>query len=94
LVLIVLLSGCGGSGNRYLLVDNSLLASDYQQADAIIQKAEDEYGTKSRVLYWMDRGMTLQLAGEYQQSNEVLEQAEDEIDRLYTRHIRTDPSRS
>ena len=90
LVLIVLLSGCGGSGNRYLLVDNSLLASDYQQADTIIQKAEDEYGTKSRVLYWMDRGMTLQLAGEYQQSNEVLEQAEDEIDRLYTRHIRTE----
>ena len=90
LVLIVLLTGCGGSGNRYLLVDNSLLASDYQQADAIIQKAEDEYGTKSRVLYWMDRGMTLQLAGEYQRSNEMLEQAEDEIDRLYTRHIRTE----
>jgi len=90
LVLIILLTGCGGSGNRYLLVDNSLLASDYQQADAIIQKAEDEYGTKSRVLYWMDRGMTLQLAGEYQRSNEVLEQAEDEIDRLYTRHIRTE----
>ena len=90
LILSVLLTGCGGSGNRYILVDNSLRTSDYQQADAIIQKAEDEYGTKSRVLYWMDRGMTLQLAGEYQQSNEVLEQAEDEIDRLYTRHIRTE----
>src|SRR5215831_15115544 len=38
----------------------------------------------------MDRGMTLQLAGEYQRSNEMLEQAEDEIDRLYTRHIRTE----
>ena len=38
----------------------------------------------------MDRGMTLQLAGQYQQSNDVLEQAEEEIDRLYTRHIRTE----
>ena len=89
-VLILLLAGCGPSGSRYLLVDKSLLASDYQQADAIIQKAEKEYGTKSRVLYWMDRGMTLQLAGQYQQSNDVLEQAEEEMDRLYTRNIRTE----
>ena len=89
-LLILTLTGCGSSGTRYLLVDNSLLANDYRQADAIIQKAEDEYGTKSRVLYGMDRGMTLQLAGEYEQSNMVLEQAEDEVDRLYTRSIRTE----
>ena len=72
------------------MVDKSLLENDYRQADAIIQKAEDEYGTKSRVLYGMDRGMTLQLAGEYEQSNLVLEQAEDEVDRLYTRSVRTE----
>jgi uncharacterized protein len=89
-VLILTLTGCSSSNSRYLLVDKSLLASDYRQADAIIQKAEDEYGAKSRVLYGMDRGMTLQLAGEYEQSNEVLEKAEDEIDRLYTRSIRTE----
>jgi hypothetical protein len=89
-LLLLTLSGCGSSGNRYLLVDKSLLASDYRTADAVIRKAEEEYGTKSRVLYGMDRGMTLQLAGEYQQSNEVLEQAEDEVDRLYTRSIRTE----
>jgi hypothetical protein len=88
-ITILLLSGCGSS-NRYLLVDNSLLANDYQQADAVIQKAEDEYGSKSRVLYGMDRGMTLQLSGQYQQSNEVLEKAEEEVDRLYTRSIRTE----
>jgi uncharacterized protein len=91
LVFITLaLAACGSSGNHYLLVDKSLLASDYRQADAIIQKSEKEYGAKSRVLYGMDRGMTLQLAGEYQQSNEVLEQAEDEVDRLYTRSVRTE----
>ncbi len=90
MVLILLLAGCGPSGNRYLLVDKSLLANDYQQADAIVQQAEKEYGAKSRVLYGMDRGMTLQLAGDYQQSNDVLEQAEEELDRLYTRSIRTE----
>lgn len=89
-LLLLTLSGCGSSGNRYLLVDKSLLASDYRTADAIIQRAQDEYGPKSRVLYGMDRGMMLQLAGDYQQSNEVLEQAEDEVDRLYTRSIRTE----
>jgi uncharacterized protein len=82
--------GCGSSGSHYLLVDKSLLTSDYQQADAIIRQAEADYGVKSRVLYRMDRGMTLQLAGEYEQSNHVLEEAEEEVDRLYTRSIRTE----
>ncbi len=55
-----------------------------------MERAEKEYGAKSRVLYGMDRGMTLQLAGEYQQSNQLLEQAEEEVDRLYTRTVRTE----
>jgi hypothetical protein len=67
-----------------------LRAHDPQGADGIVQRAEKEYGEKSRVLYGMDRGMTLQLAGDYQQSNAVLEQAEEEVDRLYTRKIRTE----
>jgi uncharacterized protein len=83
-------TGCGSLGSHYLLVDKSLLANDYRHADAIIQKAEEDYGAKSRVLYGMDRGMTLQLAGEYEQSNAVLEKAEDEVERLYTRSLRTE----
>ena len=76
--------------NRYLLIDTSLRAHDPKGADAIVQRAEKEYGEKSLVLYGMDRGMTLQLAGDYQQSNAVLERADDEVDRLYTRRIRTE----
>ena len=60
--MLLALSGCGSSGTHYVLVDKSLIANDYRQADAIIQKAQDEYGAKSRVLYGMDRGMTLQPA--------------------------------
>ena len=84
------LAGCGPSVNRYLLIDASLRAHDPKGADAVVQRAEEEYGEKGRVLYGMDRGMTLQLAGEYQQSNAVLEQAEEELDRLYTRRMRTE----
>ncbi len=86
----MLLAGCGPSVNRYLLIDASLRAHDPKGADAIVQRAEKEYGEESRVLYGMDRGMILQLAGDYQQSSAVLELAEEELDRLYTRKIRTE----
>jgi uncharacterized protein len=86
----VLLAGCGPSVNRYLLIDASLRAHDPKGADAIVAVAEKDYGSKSRVLYGMDRGMTLHLAGDYQLSNAVLEEAEEELDRLYTRKIRTE----
>ena len=88
--MLILLAGCSPSVNRYLLIDASLRAHDPKGADAVVQQTEKEYGQKSRVLYGMDRGMTLQLAGDYQQSNAVLEQAEEELDRLYTRKIRTE----
>ena len=83
-------AGCGPSVNRYLLIETSLRSHDPKGADTIVQLAEKEYGEKGRVLYGMDRGMTLQLAGDYQQSNAVLERAEEELDRLYTRRIRTE----
>jgi hypothetical protein len=67
-----------------------LLAGNTAQAAAIVEQAEQEYGAKSRVLYGMDRGLTLQLAGDYRQSTAALEQAEEGVDRLYTRTIRSE----
>jgi len=87
---LLLLTACGPSVNRYLLIEQSLAAGDAKQADAIVQQAEKTYGEKSRLLYGMDRGMTLQLAGDYQQSSAVLEQAEEEVERLYTRTVRSE----
>lgn len=89
-LLFATLVGCGPSVNRYALIDDSLRANDPKRADAIVEQAEKDYGSKSRVLYGMDRGMTLHLAGQYSQSNAVLGQAEEEIERLYTRKIRTE----
>ncbi len=87
---LLLLTACGPSVNRYLLIEQSLAAGDAKQADTIVQQAEKSYGEKSRLLYGMDRGMTLQLAGDYQQSSAVLEQAEEEVERLYTRTVRSE----
>lgn len=86
----VLLTGCGPSINRYALIEQNLLAGNPAQAAAIVEQAEKEYGTKSRVLYGMDRGLTLQLAGDYRQSSMALEQAEEAVERLYTRTIRSE----
>jgi uncharacterized protein len=90
LAVLVLLTGCGPSVNRYLLIEQSLVAGDPQRAAAIVEQAQKEYGAKGRLLYEMDRGMMLQLAGRYQQSSAALEQAEEEVERLYTRTIRSE----
>ncbi len=89
-LIALFFGGCGPSHHHYLLVETSLRANDFQGADAAVQRAENEYGSKSRVLYGMDRGMTLHLAGEYQQSNQVLEVADEEVEKLYTRTVRTE----
>jgi hypothetical protein len=85
-----LLAGCASPSQRYLLVERYLQAGDPKAADAIIEGAHKEYGSKSRLLYLMDRGMTQHLSEQYQPSNATLEQADDEVERLYTRSIRTE----
>lgn len=84
------LAGCNSSTNHYVLVEDSLRAGNVKRADQIVAQAEGDYGTTSRVLYRMDRGMTLHLAGQYDESNAILEQAEAEVEELYTRRARTD----
>jgi len=84
------ISGCSSAHNRYLLVEESLRTGNVMQADQIVAQAERDYGSTSRVLYRMDRGMTLHLAGRYQESTAILEQAETEVEDLYTRRVRTE----
>ncbi len=85
-----LLGGCAFGPNHYLKLDQQLLAGNYQAADALVADAEDDYGGKNRVLYGMDRGVTLQLLGQYEASNHALSEAEDEVERLFTRKIRNE----
>ncbi|OQW34265.1 MAG: hypothetical protein A4E19_02055 [Nitrospira sp. SG-bin1] len=90
LAVLLFLTGCGPAVNRYLLVEQSLVAGDPERAAAIIEQTKKEYGAKGRLLYEMDRGLVLQLAGHYQLSNAALERAEEEVERLYTRTIRAE----
>ena len=82
LAFCVLLQPACSPFDPYRLVDQSLLGHDPKGADAVIEQAEKDYGARSRLLYEMDRGMTLHLAGEYARSNEQLEKADREVERL------------
>jgi hypothetical protein len=88
--LLALLAGCAGASDHYLQVDQSLRQGDPERAVQLIESAEPAYGTRSRLLYRMDRGMALHLAGQNQASNEVLEQAEQDVEEAYTRRVRTE----
>ncbi len=90
LTLHVFLEACTPKPSYYSLVEDSLRAGDAEAADRVVREADDEYGSKSRVLYGMDRGMTLHLAGHYRASNAQLEKADEEVERLYTRRVSTE----
>jgi hypothetical protein len=87
---VLTLAGCSQPTSRYLRLEDSLRTGNPQAADAIVAAAEHEYGSRNRILYWMDRGMTLHLAGRYEASTGLLEQADDELERLYTRRLRSE----
>ncbi|MCA9472790.1 MAG: hypothetical protein MRJ96_14375 [Nitrospirales bacterium] len=88
LCLVTLAVGCSSFGSHYQRVEKSLLAGHLEEADHIVEKTQEEYGQRSRLLYLMDRGMTLHLAGHFQKSNEFLEQADQLIEEFYTTRIR------
>ena len=86
--LALLLPGCSSFGSHYQGVEKSLLAGNPAQADQIVEKSQKDYGQRSRLLYLMDRGMTLHLTGQYEKSNEFLEEANQLIEDFYTKRIR------
>lgn len=86
--LIVFVLGCSHDLARYERVERSLIEGQPEQADRIIEQAQEEYASQDRLLYLLDRGMTLHLAGRYRDSIAHLEEAERVLDRLYTKHVR------
>jgi hypothetical protein len=87
---LLALAGCAQPTVRYSLVEDSLRARDPVRADLVLEQAKEEYRAQDRLLYLMDRGMTLHLAGRYEDSNRLLQEADEMIDALYTRRVRTE----
>ncbi|HZR47496.1 MAG TPA: hypothetical protein VFA47_12365, partial [Candidatus Manganitrophaceae bacterium] len=89
LFLALFLSACAPSGHYQRQIEQDLLSNRYAEADAIIEKNKESYGDRNRLLYYLDRGMTLHLGGRYEESNAFFEKADAEIERLYTQSIST-----
>jgi tetratricopeptide (TPR) repeat protein len=87
---LLFLEGCAGRISHYDKLSASLGQGNSEEAAEIIAKAESRYGSKSRLLYLMDRGMTLHLAGQYNESTKYLEQADELVEDLYTRRLRNE----
>ncbi len=86
----LLATGCSLSSDYYRGLEASIGAGKFDHADKLVAQAQGDYGSKSRLLYLMDRGMTLHLAGRYQESNALLEEADQLVDDLYTRRVRNE----
>jgi len=81
---LIFVSACAPVSTHYALVEQRLATHDGMGADAAIEKEESGYGRNNRLLYFMDRGMTLSLAGQFEKSNQMLDQAATTADTLYT----------
>lgn len=87
LACLVFISACAPITTHYALVEQRLATHDGMGADAAIEKEEGGYGRNNRLLYLLDRGMTLSLAGQFEKSNQLLDQAATTADTLYTNSI-------
>jgi len=90
LACLTILSGCMGTLSHYSRIEASLRNGNPEQADLFLASQEDVYGSKNRLLYLMDRGMTLHLAGHYAESTKFLEEADHLVESLYTRRLRNE----
>ncbi|MBI3995916.1 MAG: hypothetical protein HY349_08075 [Nitrospirae bacterium] len=87
LLALLVLSGCGPSGQLYVRVDAFQSRQQFAEADAAIVKQKAEYGARNAVLYHLDRAMMLHLAGQYAESSQALAEAENRIEELYTKSV-------
>jgi hypothetical protein len=87
IVSLVVFSACAPIATHYALVEQRLATHDGMGADAAIEKGEGGYGRNNRLLYLLDRGMTLSLSGQFEKSNQLLDQAAITADALYTNSI-------
>lgn len=84
------LPGCGFTTSHYARIDRTLEAGHPSESLEILERHKDKYGTKSEVLYLMDKGMLQHLAGVYKESNRSLAKAEQLTEDLYTRRIHSE----
>jgi hypothetical protein len=89
LVGLLVLAACGVNPQKnYQKMRPNLVAHNYEAANAYLESVKEKaYNEKSRLLYYMDKGMVLHLGKKYQESNALLEQAKTTAEELWTESV-------
>ena len=87
IVLVLLLSACALATTHYAVSEQQLAAHDPAAADRTIAQEVQKYGANNRLLYLLDRGMSLSTAGRLAESNKFLDEATVLSDQLYTESV-------
>ena len=81
-----LLAGCAATLSQRDL-NSYILKNEFAPAVEQVDKFKTGYGEKNALLYYMDRGMLLQLAGRYAESNQALDNAKKTAQELFTKSV-------
>lgn len=82
----LLLVGCATSLSLREL-NSYVLNNEFAAAAKKVETLKNGYGEKNALLYYLDRGMLLQLAGQYVESNQALETAKRVAQELFTKSV-------
>ncbi|HAD95977.1 MAG TPA: hypothetical protein DCG19_01160, partial [Cryomorphaceae bacterium] len=69
------LSSCATYYERNAQFQEAFAAGDIQKADKLLDKNEKTGKGRNRLLYFMQKGVVLQMQGKFEESNQYLEQA-------------------
>ncbi|HGY56513.1 MAG TPA: hypothetical protein ENK44_12460 [Caldithrix abyssi] len=88
-VLVIRCASTRTSVDFYVPVQKNLLTENYAKAVEAIDAArkQGEYAEKDRVLYYLDKGITLYYMGKSAESITYLEKAEKAMEELFTKSI-------
>lgn len=75
IVLLILLTGCATYYRKNLVFQEHFVSGRLEQANEVLDKNKKASKNKDRLLYFLQKGVVLQVLGDYQQSNEYFEKA-------------------
>lgn len=93
LLTVFLLASCAQKTAYYQNLNSLVANGKYADAASLVEKSKmDMYGEKNALLYYLDRGMVLQLAGNYDESNQAYERAKKIAEEHFTKSVTKEAS--
>jgi len=89
LLLLFFIGGCAAANIDLQPRINTLIAAgQFKRAVKTFETQKEAYGPRNELLYYLDKGLCLQIAGQYQESVDAFEKAKTKFEALYTKSLR------